>query len=168
MANPLTLVLPVENGRLLALQQALAGSDTTIDAALAKLGTVHYARSVLIDASSPNLAPSATSSGPFMLMIITEYDNPFDQYIQQFVEQIGPVFDLILPFIVGGADVVPVEQNVVGFQQFIAQNDLSQVPLPGGAPNGALYSAYPQTVQAILQKFPPPHQAHPPHHPHAK
>jgi hypothetical protein len=156
MANPLTLVLAIEDGKLPALLQALAGSGTTIDQALAKLGTVHFARNVLIDISSPNLQPTAGSAGPFFLMVITEYDNSFDLYIQQFVEQIGPVFDLILPFVVGGADVVPVEQNLVGFQQFIAQNDLSQQQLPGGQMNGALYSAYPQTVQQILQKFPPP------------
>ena len=67
MASPLTLVLQVKPGQLIPLFTALAQSGTSIDQALASLGTVHYARTAILDVSKlaalgwrgiPGLAPS--------------------------------------------------------------------------------------------------------------
>jgi hypothetical protein len=158
VANPLTLVLQVQSGQLIPMITALAQSGQSIDDALATLGTVHYARTVILDVSKPNLqpAPDLSGDGPFVVMIVTEYDGDFDTYIQAFVQQIGSVFDIVLKYVVGGPEVIPVEQNVTGFQNFIAQNDVSQEQLDKGGTNASLYEAYPGvTVQMILAQFPP-------------
>ena len=51
----------------------------------------------------------------------------------------------MLPFVVGGAAVVPVADNVAAFEAFVTLNDASQ-----HAPNTSLYQAYTYTVQQIL------------------
>jgi hypothetical protein len=158
MANPLTLVLPIKPGQLPNLIGALAKSGTSIDQALATLGTVHYARTAILDVSKLNLqpAPDLSGNGPFVVMIITEYDQDFDTYIQAFVQQIGDVFNTVMQFVVGAEDVIPVQQNVVAFQNFLAANDVSQQQLANGNTNASLYQAYPNvTVQQILAQWPP-------------
>jgi hypothetical protein len=145
MANPLTLLMPVVPGTdPNAIAAVLAKYNAQIDAALTSVGTVHYARFVLLDTSVPNLQPG-TGKGPFVLGVITEYDGDFNAYIQDFVAQLGPIFDALLSFTVGGKAVTPVADHITAFMAYIQQNDASQHP-----PNGGLYSAYPQTVQQIL------------------
>ncbi len=152
MANALTLIMPLEEGvDLTKLAMTLAGAASEINSALTNIGTVHFARFVLFDASSPNFQPASTT-GPFRLAVITEYDKDFDDYIQDFVNDIGDVFDALLKFTADGQSLVPVSKNVAAFQAYVAKNDLSQ-HLRQGQPT--LYSAYPQSVQAILAAFPP-------------
>ena len=150
MASPLTLLLPVIPG---TSPQTIAGNldkyNAQLDAALQSIGTVHYSRFLLLDTSTPNLQPSGNSSGPYVIAIITEYDGSFDAYIQDFVTQVGTVFDALLQNVVGGAALIPVANNVAAFEAFIAQNDASQ-----HAPNTALYQAYTATVQQILASVP--------------
>ncbi len=152
MANPLTLVMPLEDGVDVGkLSAALAGADAEIKAALTTIGTVHFARFMLFDASAPNFQPSPTGGGgPFRLAVITEYDKDFNSYIQDFVNQIGDVFDVLLSFTADGQSLVPVAENVAAFTAYVAENDASQHGQQG------LYSAYPQTVQRIKAAFPPP------------
>lgn len=152
MANPLTLVMPLEDGvNLNELAKALAGAADTINAALTAIGTVHFARFVLLDASTPNLQ-LGSATGPFKLAVITEYDNDFNSYIQDFVNQIGGVFDALLAFTADGKSLVPVSENVAAFTAYVAKNDASQ-HLPPGV--NRLYSAYNVSVQAILAAYPP-------------
>ena len=73
-----------------------------------------------------------------------EYDGSFDDYIGDFVNVVGTVFDALLQFIVGGAAVTPVASNVAAFSAFVTANDASQ-----HAPNNGLFQAYPYTVQDI-------------------
>ncbi len=151
MANPLTLMLPVIPGTSPeTIAQTLAQYGPQLDAALASIGTVHYARSLYLDLSQPNLQPSLTtpSQGPFVLSVMTEYDGDFDAYIGDFVAKVGTVFDALLQFVVGGAAVTPVANNVEAFTAFIDKNDVSQ-----HFPNTSLYDAYPQTVQQIKAAF---------------
>jgi hypothetical protein len=151
MANGLTLMLRVQDGQLSNLLAAFAKSGTTIDQALAQLGTVHFARTVILDISKQNLQPQVPfTGGPYYVSVITEYDGDFDVYIQDFVQQIGSVFDTLLTYVVGGPPLVPVQQHVSGFQAYVAANDISQQTQP---PNAVLYSAYPQSVQQILAAF---------------
>jgi hypothetical protein len=153
MANPLTLILPIEDGQLPALMKALAGQQQNIGQALIDLGIVHYARSVIVDASARNLQPSPPfTGGPYSIAIVTEYDGDFNSYIQEFVDKIGDAFNIVLKYVVGGSAVLPVQQNLAAFQAFLAANDMSQQK---NVPNGQLFSAYPQTVQKILGAFPP-------------
>lgn len=145
--NPLTLVMPLSPGAETQVGELLATQQVAIDGALSVVGTVHFARFVLFDLGSPNLAPTPGSTGPFALSVITTYDGDFDMYIQDFVAQLGDVFDALLKLTPDGAGITPVKDNVVAFTTWIKTNDLSQQP-----PNAALsqYAAYPYTVQTIL------------------
>lgn len=146
MANPLTLLMPVIAGTNPAdIAQALAKYKPELDAALQGIGTVHYARTLYLDTSAANLQPTATSKGPFVLGIITEYDGSFEDYLGDFVKQVGPIFDALLQFVVGGAEVTPVADNQTKFGEFITANDASQ-----HEPNVGIFQAYPYTVDDIL------------------
>ncbi len=149
MANPLTLMMPIIPGtNLTELAGTLAKYQTDIDQALTSIGTVHYARFLLLDRSTANLQPSGTATDQLVLAVITEYDGSFQQYIGDFVAQIGNVFDALLQFVVGGKELTPVANNVAAFSAFITANDASE-----HQPNEGLYSAYPQTVQQVLACF---------------
>ncbi len=153
MTAPLSLFMPVlPNTRPSAIIEALDSSQTAIDAALLSIGTVHYARFLLIDRSSPNLQPNllhvAVPSSTLVIAVVTDYDGSFNAYIQDFVSQLGGVFDTLLGFVVGGAALTPVANDVTAFEAFITANDASQ-----HLPNNSLYAAYPQTVQQVLAAF---------------
>jgi hypothetical protein len=150
MASPLTLMMPVIPGTNPAvIAQTLAQYQPQLDAALKGIGTVHYARTLYLDASKANLQPDSTSTtGPFLICVITEYDGSFDAYIGDFVSQVGAVFDALLQFVVGGPELIPVANNLNGFEAFVTLNDASQ-----HQPNEGLFQAYPQTVQQIIAAF---------------
>jgi hypothetical protein len=157
MASPLTLLMPVIPGtNPQTIAAALASSQDAIDKALTSIGTVHYARFLLLDRSTPNLQPGG-SSQDLVLGVITEYDGSFQDYIGDFVNQIGDVFNALLQFVVGGAAVTPVQSHTSAFLAFVMANDASQhfpnngdtAPGVPGSSNG-LYQAYPYSVQDIL------------------
>jgi hypothetical protein len=147
MASPLTLMMPVIPGTdPVTIAKTLAEYQPQLNAALQSIGTVHYARTLYLDTSMPNLQPSTKSTnGPFVICVITEYDGSFNAYIGDFVAQVGAVFDALLQFVVGGPALIPVANNVAAFTAFIAQNDASQ-----HQPNEGMFEAYTQTVQQIL------------------
>lgn len=148
MANPLTLLMPVAPGiDPKAIGVALVKAHDQLNEALTSIGTVHYARFLLLDRSAPGLQPGA-GTGPFVLAVITEYDGDFKAYIQDFVAKVGPIFDVLLSFTVGGKEVTPVADHISAFIDYARKYDASQQP---GAPG--LYQAYPQTVQQILAAF---------------
>jgi hypothetical protein len=149
MASPLTLILPVIPGTSpQTIAVTLAKYQPQLDAALTSIGTVHYARVLLLDGSTANLQPGA-SSNDYKIAVITEYDGSFSAYIQDFVSQVGTVFDALLQFVVGGAALIPVANNVAAFEAFITQNDASE-----HVPNNTLFQAYTATVQEILANLP--------------
>lgn len=152
MANPLSLIMPLKDGvDLKQLAGFVAQAKPHIDHALSTIGTVHFARFVVLDASTSNLQPGGP--GPYKLAVITSYDSDFNTYIQDFVNNIGDVFDALLSMTADGASLVPVQQNVAAFTKYVAQNDASQ-----NAPNSEfqMYSAYPCTVQQVLAADPCP------------
>ncbi|TDR45745.1 hypothetical protein DFR29_104173 [Tahibacter aquaticus] len=146
MASPLTLLMPVIPGTSPeAIAATLAQYQPVLDAALTSIGTVHYARTLLLDAATPNLQPGLEANAKYVIAVITEYDGSFDAYIQDFVSQVGTVFDALLQFVVGGPALIPVANNVAAFEAFITANDASE-----HQPNTGLYQAYTATVQQIL------------------
>jgi hypothetical protein len=152
MANPLTFIMPLaEGGDPLALGSALGELQPKIDAALEAVGTVHYARFVLLDRSQPDLQPSPSSIGPFSLAVITSFDGDFDVYIQDFVNKLGPIFDALLQFSSDGTELVPVAEHVEELTAYVAAHDASRQP-----PNSAfpMFNAYPYTVQQVLANAP--------------
>jgi hypothetical protein len=150
MASPLTLMLPVIPGtNLEEMVKTLAQYGPQLDAALRSIGTVHYARTLLLDGSTPNLQPGGQPNASYVIAVITEFDGDFDAYIHDFVDQVGAVFDALLQFVVGGPAIIPVANNVAAFEALITLNDASQHP-----PNTGLFEAYTATVQEILASLP--------------
>lgn len=147
MANPLTFIIPVTPGTdPKVIGATLAKHMPTLEKALTDIGTVHYARVLLFDAASPNLQPGATPSNSYRVAVITEYDGDFNAYISDFAKVTGEFWDALFAFTPGGNAIIPVADNVAGFQAFVKQNDASQ-----HAPNIRLYQAYKNlTVQQIL------------------
>src|SRR5579863_8301063 len=127
MANPLTLLMPVIPGTsLIGIASALEGDIQKLHDALTDVGTVHYARTLLLDRSQPNLQPvlsTITASDNLLIGIVTEYDGSFDDYIQDFVNKVGPIFDKLMTFVVGGPALVPVANNVAAFKAYLKAND---------------------------------------------
>lgn len=153
MTNPLTLMMPVLPGtKMSTIVETIAENQAAIDGALESIGTVHFARFLLLDTSKANLQPDLkdinNESDTLIISVITDYDGSFDAYISDFVAQLGGVFDALLAFVVGGEALVPVNDHLQGFEAFITKNDASQ-----HLPNTELYAAYPQTVQQILAAF---------------
>ncbi len=148
MASPRSLFMPVIPGTdPQTIGAAISGSQTEIDQALESIGTVHFARFLLLDRSTTNLQPGGGDQ-ELVIGVVTAYDGSFDAYIQAFANQLGPVFDALLQFVDGGKALIPVKSNVNAFTAFVAKNDASQ-----HAPNTGLYAAYPQTVQQVLAAF---------------
>ncbi len=149
MASPLTLFMPVVSGTSVGTLATLIQENLpAIDNALTSIGTVHYARFLVLDTTIPNLQPTGpTDTNNLVLAVITEYDGSFDSYISDFVNQLGDVFNALLAYVVvpKGVTLIPVKDNLTAFTNFIAANDYSQM---AGAP--AMYGAYSSTVQQIL------------------
>ncbi|MCE3602156.1 hypothetical protein LXA47_00825 [Massilia sp. P8910] len=152
MTRPLTLISPVLPGTSAATVVAkLALLLPQINAALESIGTVHFARLILLDRSQPTLQPDLLSVLPsdnLSIAIITSFDGDFSTYIHDFVAQLSDEFDALLSLTVGGAALTPVVDHVAEFEAFIAENNISE-----HIPNTYFFSAYPQTVQEILAAF---------------
>lgn len=151
MAHPLTAILPLDPSKSVAVLLAkLAKHKDEVHAALTKIGTVHYARLIIFDRSNddlrPTLRPDLDGKGPFALGVITEFDGDFYAYIQDFVNEVGLLFDLGLEYTTDGKELVPVAQHVDEFAAYLKGHDLSQ-----HLPNNGLYAAYELTVQQILR-----------------
>jgi hypothetical protein len=78
------------------------------------------------------------------LGFFTVYDGPFDKYIQDFVEKLGPVFDLLFKFVIDPPP-TPSAKNADALIKWVAAHDLPPI---------GLYKAYPgltvQDVNALL------------------
>src|SRR3954454_21756791 len=128
MASPLTLLMPVLPGKVPEMIQNLGQYGAQLDQALQSIGTVHYARTLLLDVSQPNLQPSMPPNvhDSFVLAVITEFDGIFDAYNGGFVSQVGVVFDALLVYVVGGAAVVPAANNATASEAFSTATEASQ------------------------------------------
>jgi len=132
--SPLTLVMRIKDGEyehieaLLHRIQAAPPDKNPIWRALDKLKTAHFARFVFLDKTK--------------LAVITTYDGSFDTYINEFIDEIGDVFNAVLQH-VDGACPVPVQQHRQAFLDYVRANDLRGLE--------PFYSAYPTaTVVTIL------------------
>jgi hypothetical protein len=112
-------MLNIQPGQNQTILNYLVQNQAAIDAALTQVGTVHFARFLLIP-------------GTQYLFVITAYDGDFNAYIQAFTNLLGDVFNQLLSC-VDPAPPLPVQQNVAAFQAFVKANNI---------PTG-LYSAYP-------------------------
>jgi len=157
MANPLTLMLPLDPSKnITELLTKIAANKGALDGALAKVGTVHYARFILFDRSKedlrPSLGPEGLGKGPFAFGVITAFDGDFETYTQQFIDEIGFLFDLGLSFTTDGQSIIPVQKHPKEFIEYVRNHNLSV-----HAPNEGLFNAYPFTVKQILMQSTHPH-----------
>jgi hypothetical protein len=140
--NPLTLVMTIRstedfqalNARIQKIQSA-PPEQNPIWAALDKLRIVHFARFVYLENNTK-------------LAIITTYDGSFEDYLNEFIDEIGDVFNALLQHM-DGAPPLPIQQNRSAFRDYVKANDLGGI--------GPFYSAYPQAtvldIQAALSEF---------------
>jgi hypothetical protein len=113
---------------LLTQIQGLPRDKNPISIALDRIGTVHFARFVFLDETK--------------LAVITTYDGNFEDYLNDFVNEIGKVFDALLAHM-ADAPPLPVEQNRQAFIEYVRSRNLPCL--------GTLYSAYPTLgVRTIL------------------
>jgi hypothetical protein len=156
MAHPLTVMLPLDPSKNVAeLLTKVAANQDALNGALAGIGTVHYARFILFDRSKadlrPTLSPEGLGEGPFAFGIITEFDGDFDVYTEEFVNEIGFLFDLGLSFTIDGQSLIPVQEHLTEFAAYLKEHNLSEHP-----PNQGLFNAYPFTVKEILAQMQAP------------
>lgn len=129
--NPLTLVMKAKSveswaglrGAVETLQ-SLPDDKNKVVIALNKIGTVHFARFAFLEDTH-------------QLLVITTYDGDFEKYINEFVNQIGEVFNALLAY-VADAPPLPVQTYRKEFMDYIRARDLRCV--------GKFYSAYPDTT----------------------
>ena len=134
--NPLTLIMKIKSPAdavavkaMLTKFLSMPRNQNPIDVALDKLAKVHFARFVFLDDDT-------------RLAIITSYDDAFDDYINDFVDTIGDVFNALLAHM-SDAPALPVQQNRAAFLAYVRANDLTSF--------GQFYSAYPTLgVKTIL------------------
>ncbi|HKR49541.1 MAG TPA: hypothetical protein VJT72_08165 [Pseudonocardiaceae bacterium] len=133
--NPLTAVMTAKSPEdYAALQQlvehlqAMPPEQNPVTVALNKLGSVHFARFAFLDNNQ--------------LAVITSYDGDFESYINEFIDEIGDVFNALLKH-VANAPKLPIQEHRQDFLDYIRAVDRRCV--------GTFYSAYPdRTVLDIL------------------
>ena len=86
--SPLTLIMTLKSAAdyeqlnaLLLHMQSLPPTENPIAVALGKIGTVHFARFVFLENNTK-------------LAVITTYDGDFEIYINDFVNEIGDIFNV--------------------------------------------------------------------------
>ena len=129
--SPLTLVMAIKSDQdaaalagLLQKIQSAPPDKNPIWAALNKLKTVHFARFVFLENNTK-------------LAVITTYDGSFDDYINEFIDEIGDVFNALLAHMADGPP-LPVQQHRQAFLDYVRKNDLRAIE--------PFYSAYPQAT----------------------
>jgi hypothetical protein len=112
----MNLIMPLKDkspvGRAKAAA-AIAQNKDAIYAGLNNVGTVHFARFVIVGDN---------------ICMFSVYDGDFTNYIRDFIATIGSVFNAVVGLVEGGEEVMPCEQNVEAFIQWVHERDLYQVP----------------------------------------
>ena len=114
----MNLVMPLKKenrspiGRMEAAL-AIAKSKDEIFAGLDNVGTVHFARFVIVDDN---------------ICMFSVYDGDFSNYIRDFIVTIGGVFNAVVDLVEGGDAVLPCEKHVEAFIEWVRRHDLYQVP----------------------------------------
>jgi hypothetical protein len=112
----MNLVMPLKDKSPIGRAQAalaIAQNKDEIYAGLDNVGTVHFARFVIVDDN---------------ICMFSVYDGDFTNYIRDFIATIGSVFDAVVSIVEGGEDVIPSEQNVEKFIDWVHAHDIYQVP----------------------------------------
>jgi hypothetical protein len=112
----MNLIMPLKDkspvGRALAAL-AIAQNKDAIFAGLNNVGTVHFARFVIVGDN---------------ICMFSVYDGDFTNYIRDFIATIGSVFNAVVALVEDGEKVTPCEKNVDAFIEWVHERDLYQVP----------------------------------------
>jgi hypothetical protein len=112
----MNLVMPLKNQSAVGRAEAalaIAQNKDEIYAGLDNVGTVHFARFVIVDNN---------------ICMLSVYDGDFTNYIRDFIATIGSVFDNVVELVAGGEDVIPSEHNIEKFIDWVHDHDMYQVP----------------------------------------
>jgi hypothetical protein len=118
LQSMMNLIMPLKKenkspiGRAKAAM-AIAENKDQIFAGLDNVGTVHFARFVIVNDN---------------ICMFSVYDGDFSNYIRDFIATIGGVFDAVVALVEGGDDVIPSAHKVEAFIEWIRAHDLYQVP----------------------------------------
>jgi len=112
----MNLVMPLKDtspvGRARAVQ-VIAQNVDEIFSGLDNVATVHFARFDII--------------GDYICML-SVYDGDFTNYIRDFICTIGSVFDAVVDLVEGGDVLLPTEEHVEEFIDWVHAHDLFQAP----------------------------------------
>ena len=129
--KPLTLIMTVKSdtdyqalSAMLNKIQSAPPEQNPIWKALNRLNNVHFARFVFLEQNAK-------------LNVITTYDGTFEDYINDFIDAIGDVFNALLAHM-KDAPPLPVQQNRQQFLDYVRANDLRAIE--------PFYSAYPKAT----------------------
>lgn len=112
----MNLVMPLKDKTAVGRAKAALAIASNLDeiyAGLDNVGTVHFARFVIIENN---------------LCMFSSYDGDFTNYIRDFIAQIGSVFDGVVALVEGGEAVTPSEIHVEAFINWVHDHDLYQIP----------------------------------------
>jgi hypothetical protein len=145
---PLTLVMPVKEGKTEELKRtlmalALPENAVPLEKALTKVGTVHNTRFVVLE-----------DGDRAKLLVIALYDGSPEDYIAAFARELNVQFNLLFDF-VADAPTRPVEQHVDEFTEYVIARDVKP-------PSARSYRAYPGlSALDIVEAFRPPNDGAP-------
>jgi hypothetical protein len=112
----MNLIMPLKDkspvGRARAAL-AIAQNVDEIFAGLDNAGTVHFARFLLLDGN---------------ICMISVYDGDFSNYIRDFIQTIGSVFDDIMLLVEDGDALTPTAHHIEDFIDWVHAHDLFQAP----------------------------------------
>lgn len=112
----MNLVMPLKDRTAVGRAKAALAIAQNLDeifAGLDNVGTVHFARFVIVGDN---------------LCMFSAYDGDFSNYIRDFIAQIGSVFDGVVALIEGGDAVIPSENNIEAFIAWVHAHDMYQIP----------------------------------------
>lgn len=130
--HPLLVSLPLKSSlKAFTLEElVLRAAKGKMDKGADSVGTLHFCHFV----------PLADNH----LGFFTVFDGAFDKYIQDFTEQMGPVFDVLFEY-VADPPATPVAKNAEAFLKYATASDLSPI---------GFYRAYPglavQDIKSLL------------------
>ena len=112
----MNLIMPLRDGSPIGRAKAALAIAQNVDeifSGLDNVGTVHFARFILIENN---------------ICMISVYDGDFSNYIRDFIVTIGSVFDAIMDHVEGGDALKPTAENVEKFIDWVHAHDLFQAP----------------------------------------
>ena len=112
----MNLIMPLKDkspiGRAKATLAIAQNVDEIFDG-LDNVGTVHFARFLLLGDN---------------ICMISVYDGDFSNYIRDFIATIGSVFDAVMSEVEGGDALIPTQNNIEGFIDWVHAHELFQAP----------------------------------------